>query len=130
LNVLNTRALLTRLSGLGIPSAALRHWWLQRLTAVALVPLSLWFMAALVTRAPAGHAALVEWIGSPLVALGLLLLVASLFYHAVLGIEEVVQDYVHVESVKQVVLTALRFGLLAAAAIGVMAVLWIALFGA
>lgn len=124
---MNARALLTRLSGLDIPSAALRHWWLQRLTAVALVPLSLWFMAALVTHAPAGHAAVVEWVGSPLVALGLLILIASLFYHAVLGIEEVIQDYVHVEAVKATVLTALRYGLLALAVLGAIAVLWIAL---
>ncbi len=127
---MNLRTLLERLSGLGIASPALRHWWLQRLTAVALVPLSLWFMAALASRASAGYAAVVEWLGSPSVVLGLLLFIASLFYHALLGIEEVILDYVHVEAVKSALLTGLQYLLLTLALLGALAVLWIALPGA
>lgn len=69
------------------------HWQAQRLTALALFPLSLWFLGSLLMYSPAEYAAIVEWLKSPFSATGMILLIGVLLYHGQLGIQVVVEDY-------------------------------------
>jgi succinate dehydrogenase / fumarate reductase membrane anchor subunit len=73
---------------------------MQRLTAVALVPLSLWFVVSILSMVGADHATVSQWIGAPLVTVLLILCIVALFYHAQLGMQEIIEDYVHTEWLK------------------------------
>ena len=119
---MNLRSDLSRVRGLGSAKGGTHHWWMQRLTAIALVPLCLWFVAALVGIAGADYATAVAWMRAPLHAALLLALIVALFYHAQLGMQVVIEDYIHVEWVKVTAVIALRFatfllGLMAALAV-------------
>jgi succinate dehydrogenase / fumarate reductase, membrane anchor subunit len=94
------RSPLGRARGLGSARAGSRHWWAQRLTALALVPLTLWFIFAIIHLAGASHQAVIEWLSSPL-TLGLMLaLIVATFHHLQLGLQVVIEDYVHDERAK------------------------------
>ncbi len=97
---MSLRTPLARARGLGSAKEGVSHWWWQRVTAVALVPLTLWLAVAVASMAGSGHAVVVAWIGSPIVATGLIMLSVTLLYHAALGMQVVVEDYVHHEGVK------------------------------
>jgi succinate dehydrogenase / fumarate reductase membrane anchor subunit len=71
------------------------HWWAQRVSAVALVPLALWFALALLGMDAFDHATALVWIGSPLNSILLILLLLAGLYHSMLGVQVVVEDYVH-----------------------------------
>jgi succinate dehydrogenase / fumarate reductase membrane anchor subunit len=116
---MSLRTPLGRVRGLGSAKDGVGHWWAQRMTAVALVPLLLWFAASLVQMAGADYAHVTAWIANPVVAVLLVLMFGAGFYHAVLGIQVVIEDYVHGKPARLVSLVALRFAgwVLAAAAI-------------
>ena len=97
---MSMRSALGRVRGLGSAKSGTGHWWSQRLSAIALVPLTLWFVGSLVVLAGASHAEIVAWVSSPIVASLLVLLVATTFYHSYLGLQVVIEDYVHHEGVK------------------------------
>lgn len=94
------RSTFARVRGLGSAHDGVAHWWAQRLTALALVPLTLWFVASIVSLIGADHAAVAEWIGQPIPAVILVLLIAATFHHAQLGLQVVIEDYVHAEGLK------------------------------
>lgn len=71
------------------------HWWWQRLTAVALIPLSLWFVISVITLVGADHTAVTQWVRAPVTTVLLLLFVVSVFHHAQLGLQVVIEDYIH-----------------------------------
>ncbi len=96
---------LNQVMGLGSAGGGTHHWWQQRLTAVAMVPLGLWFAFSLIRIDLGSRAALVGWIGEPLTAVLLSLTSACLIYHSWLGISVVVEDYVGRKGAKLVVLT-------------------------
>ena len=73
---------------------SVRRWWYQRLSAVALLPLTLWFVYDLVALDSLEYAAVRAWLASPATAILFILLVPALFYHALIGMEEVIEDYV------------------------------------
>jgi succinate dehydrogenase / fumarate reductase membrane anchor subunit len=98
------RPAIGRVTGLGSAKEGTHHFWIQRLTAIALVPLTLWFVASIVSLAGADLAAVKAWLASPVAALLLLLFLATGFWHLKLGLQVVIEDYVHTESLK---LTAL-----------------------
>jgi succinate dehydrogenase / fumarate reductase membrane anchor subunit len=124
------RSPLGRVLGLGSAKGGSGHWYAQRVTAVALVVLGLWFVASLAMLGPgAPHAAVVHWLGSPFAAAMAVLLVVVSAYHAQLGLQVVVEDYVGDKGTRVVVLVAIKFALVLAALIGVLAVLRLA-FGA
>ena len=100
---------LGRVRGLGSAKEGVHHWWMQRLTAIALIPLILWFVASLAGLAGAGHAETVEWLGSPLVSIAVILMVVATLYHAALGVQVVIEDYVHHEGLKFCWLIAVKF---------------------
>jgi succinate dehydrogenase / fumarate reductase membrane anchor subunit len=94
------RSPLGRARGLGSAKEGTAHWWAQRVTAIALVPLTLWFVANVIALAGAPRIDVLAWLASPVVAVLMLLLVAAVFRHAQLGLQVVVEDYVHAEGVK------------------------------
>ena len=124
-----TRSDLGRTQELGSAKTGVAHWWTQRATAVALIPLTLWFAAALVALAGRGHAALIAWLESPLVAILTILLLIALFQHIALGLQVVLEDYVHSVRTRLAAVLAVRLGCSALAVTGVLAVVRIALAG-
>ena len=120
------RSPLARVRGLGSAKEGLRHWRMQRLTAVALIPLSLWFVASIIACAHADYRSVVEWLSSPLAAVLMLALIWALFYHAKLGIQVVFEDYVHTEWLKFACLIALKFAVVLLGLASTIAVLKIA----
>ena len=90
------RSPLGRALGLGSAKGGTDHWWAQRVTAVALIPLIGWAVFSLLMLGRLDHDALVQWIDRPINTIALLLLLGTLFYHSELGIQVVIEDYVHV----------------------------------
>jgi succinate dehydrogenase / fumarate reductase membrane anchor subunit len=93
--VTGLRSSLAEARGLGSAKEGVGHWWAQRASAVALVPLALWLVVSLVALAGADHAAATEWIARPWVAVTLLLTLLAVFWHLKLGVQVVIEDYVH-----------------------------------
>ena len=123
------RTPLARVRGLGSAKEGVHHWWAQRLTALALVPLTLWFVVSVAGLAGMDHAGAVAWIGSPPVTVLLVLLIAATFWHAQLGVRVVIEDYVHSEAVKLVALIAVKFAAVLLAIASIFAVLRLAFGG-
>jgi succinate dehydrogenase / fumarate reductase, membrane anchor subunit len=94
------RSPLGRARGLGSARAGSGHWWSQRLTALALVPLTLWFIFSVVHLAGAPHQAVIDWLSAPLTMGLMLALIVATFHHLQLGVQVVIEDYVHDERVK------------------------------
>ena len=123
------RSDLGRVRGLGSAKNGTHHWWGQRVTAIALVPLVLWFVASIVGMAGAPLAAVKAWAASPLVAVLLLALVIATFQHARLGLQVVIEDYVHREPVKIAALLAMNGAVLLLGGIAVVSILKLAFGG-
>ncbi len=123
------RSPMARARGLGSAKDGTTHWWAQRLSALALIPLVVWFVASMVAMAGADYVAVQAWLGSPLVAGLVILLIATVFYHAHLGLQVVVEDYVHHEATKFGAIIAIKGLAIVLSLTGVLAVLSI-LFGA
>jgi len=102
------RTPLGRARGLGAAKEGVQLWWMQRLSAVALVPLSLWFVWALIAHMGADHAAIVGWLRWPSNAVLLILLVAASFHHAQIGLQVVIEDYIHHEGLKLASIIAIK----------------------
>ncbi len=120
---MSLRTALGRVRGLGAAREGVHHWWAQRLTAVALVPLSLWFVASVIAMANADHTAMTEWVGSPLIASLLILLVFATFYHAYLGLQVVIEDYLHHEGLKIISLLLVKGACILFGMVGILSVL-------
>lgn len=86
---------LGRFLGHGSAKEGTEHWWGQKLTAVALVPLTLWFAVAMLGLETSDFAVVQAWIASPVNGIPLVLLLAAGLYHSMLGVEVIVEDYVH-----------------------------------
>ncbi|HSN71066.1 MAG TPA: succinate dehydrogenase, hydrophobic membrane anchor protein [Steroidobacteraceae bacterium] len=126
---MSLRSPLGRVLGLGAAGEGVGHWWAQRASAVALVLLTLWFVGALIALGTVDYAALVAWLQRPLSAVLMTLLVLTLVYHSVLGVQVVIEDYVSNKGTRILVLLAARFAHVLLGAIGVFAVLRIAFGG-
>ena len=101
---MSMRTPIARVRGLGSAKSGTEHFWWQRVTGIALVPLSLWMMVSLIAIAGADYETARDFVGSPIVAVLLICLIVALFHHAQLGMQVVIEDYLHVEWMK---LTAL-----------------------
>jgi len=123
------RSPLGRAIGLGSAKEGAEHWWAQRMTSVALVPLAVWFVATLVAHLGADHASAVVWLQQPLTAVAMALLVVATFAHMALGIQVVIEDYVHHEAAKIASLIAVRLAAWALGAAALFAVLRVAFGG-
>ena len=118
------RSRLKRVKGLGSSHHGVSHWWLQRVTAVAMIPLSLWFMCSLVTALLSPNVIKVaEWFSSPVNTIMMILLIGTIFAHAKLGIQVVIEDYIKGHALKFMLLLANAFICFTFAGISVLAVL-------
>ena len=120
------RTPIARARGLGSAKGGTQHWWMQRITAIALVPLTVWLVGSLVAIGAADYEQTVHWIRSPAVSIALLLTIAALFHHAQLGLQVVIEDYVHAEWKKIAVLITVKLLAIAIAATAAFSVLKIA----
>lgn len=121
------RTPLREAQGYGSAKYGAGHWLAQRLSAIALVPLLLWFCFSLLyTVFTADYAGAVEWIHQPWIALALILLTGAVFYHSALGLQVIIEDYVDVTWKKVASLVVLRLFSFLLAVAGILAVLKIA----
>lgn len=121
------RSPLSRAIGLGSAKEGVAHWWAQRVTALALVPLTLWFVIAVIELAGADRARLVDWVHHPLPAVLLILLLTATFYHGALGLQVVIEDYVESETLRLGLLIIMRLAAILLAVLGVFAVIRLSL---
>jgi succinate dehydrogenase / fumarate reductase membrane anchor subunit len=89
------RSPLGRARGLGSARAGATHWWMQRLTSLALVPLTLWFLCAMIGMLGASRNDVVFWMSGPLPIVLMIALVIATFHHLQAGLQVVIEDYVH-----------------------------------
>jgi succinate dehydrogenase / fumarate reductase membrane anchor subunit len=88
---------LRRVRGSGSAKSGSHHWWMQRVSSIALLPLTIWFIASLASSAGISHGEALLWIGNPLNAVLLLALIALTFQHTASGLQVVIEDYVNQE---------------------------------
>ena len=109
--------------GHGSAKDGTEHWWSQRVTAVALVPLTLWFVASLLGMDSFDHAAVIAWLSQPLHAVLMILTLLAVLYHSQLGLQVVVEDYVHTGSLKIPMLMGSKFIHVAAGVAGIYSII-------
>lgn len=123
------RTPLGRALGLGSAKEGVGHWWAQRVSAVALVPLGLWFCISLISLAGADRATLASWLHGPVAAVLMILTIGAVFYHAALGLQVVIEDYAPNEATKIAGVVLVKLAALLLGVAGIYAVLKLA-FGA
>ena len=123
------RSPLGRALGLGSAKEGVEHWWRQRTTALLLVPLTLWFVISAVGLIGADRAAIVAWMHNPMAAVFMILLIVATFYHAALGLQVVIEDYIHQETARITTLLVMRLLCILFVLRGVLAVLRLAFAG-
>lgn len=122
------RTPLARAMGLGSAREGVAHWWMERVSAVALVPLTLWFAASIIAHTGSDYVTFIAWLKTPLTGTLMSGLLIALFYHTALGLRVVIEDYVH-SGAKFAALVAVRLGCVAMTVAGIMAVLRVAFSG-
>lgn len=119
-----------RVRGLGSAKHGAMHWWHQRLTAVGNLLLVLWFVISLIRLPVHDYAAVAQWLSNPLVAVALILMTVSVFWHLRLGLQVFIEDYVHDDAWKVGALIALNFYAAGGAALAIFSIAKIAFAGA
>jgi len=117
---------LGRVRGLGSAGSGVHHWWLQRLTSLALVPLSVWLLVSLLSLPGLDFVTVVSWLAGTWSATLMVLLVLLASWHSSLGVQVILEDYVHEPGLKTLSLVASAFIHVLVAVIGVFAILRIA----
>ena len=92
---MNLQTPLGRARGLGSAKSGTKHWWAQRVTAIALIPLTIWFVVAMISATGNDYNNAKQFIGNPINAILFILLIVATFHHAQLGLQVVIEDYVH-----------------------------------
>ena len=118
---------LNKFLGLGAADKGVGHWWAQRLTAVALIPLGLWFAFTFASLSDFSYESVVTFIQAPMNSALLVLTLLILSYHSQLGAQVVVEDYVHNAALKSIILMSASFAHIVVAIVGVFSVLKISL---
>ena len=121
------RSPLGRAIGLGSAKEGVGHWWAQRVTAIALVPLALWFVIVVIELAGADRSLFVDWLRHPMPAVLLILLLIATFYHGALGLQVVIEDYLENEALRFGMLIAMRLASIVLGVLGIVAVLKLSL---
>ena len=120
---MSLRSPVGRVLGLGSAKDGTGHWWAQRVSAVALIPLTLWFLLSLLALPALDYATVRAWMSVPLSGLLAVLLVAVLTYHSYLGTTVVIEDYVHAAGTKILSLLLLKFLYVLVGGAGIFAIL-------
>ena len=126
---MGTGTQLGRVRGLGTAKSGTGHWWQQRVTAIGNLVLMTWFIVSLVRLPNLEYQTMIAWLQQPIAAIPLLLLIASVFYHFRLGVQVMLEDYIHHEGNKVLAMMLLNFYVIALAFTAIFSVLKIA-FGA
>ena len=124
------RTAIGQVRGLGSAREGVEHWKLQRLTAIANVILAFWFVIQAVSMTNAPRVEWLDWFSSPFNATAMVLLAVSGFWHAKLGVQVVIEDYLHSEALKVAAMTALTLVSFALATASVVSILMLATGGA
>ena len=127
---MSLRSPLARVLGQGSAKDGVHHWWVQRLSSVALVPLTVWFVVSVLSLPSLDDATVTAWIGQLWTMVFLVLLVLTASWHSQLGVRVVVEDYVHGAGTKALTLALVTFFHVVVAAAGVLAILKVGLGGA
>ena len=120
---MSLRSPLGRVLGLGSARDGTSHWWGQRMSAIGLALLGSWFVVSLATMPGFGHADAAAFVGRPLNAVLLMLLSVAMAYHSWLGVQVVVEDYVHSHGLKLAALVTSRFAHIFLAVVALFAIL-------
>ena len=118
---------LARAKGLGSAKHGVGHWWAQRVTAIALIPLSLWLMVVVLTAVGAPQVEVIAWLAKPWNAVLVASLVVALFYHLQLGMQVVIEDYVHHRAMEVFLQLLVKFAAVAGALACLLAIVRVAL---
>ena len=102
------RSQLGQVRGLGSAKSGVHHWWVQRLTSIALVPLSLWFVYAVLVLKDRPQPEVAHWIGMPINTVLLIALVVASFHHMQLGLQVVIEDYVHGDAARLITVVLVK----------------------
>ena len=120
---------LARAKGLGSAHEGVHHWMHQRITAIALIPLVIWLVWSIIDLKEATYTEFTTWLAAPWNAVLMILIILTAFYHAVLGVQVVVEDYIHCECFKMFKLIGTKLFFFAAAVACIFSVLKIAFAG-
>ena len=123
------RSPLANVRGLGSAKSGTSHWWMQRVTAVALVPLSFWLITFLNLSLTAPYQETIAWITSPFNTVCIVALILAIFYHAALGLQVVIEDYIAAEGIKIIAVWTVNLSFLLLALAALIAVFRILLIG-
>jgi succinate dehydrogenase / fumarate reductase membrane anchor subunit len=126
---MSLRSPLGRVRGLGSAKSGVGHFIAQRLTAIALVPLSLWFVISVIGHVGATYESLHAWLASPTTVTLLVLLIAVGVRHATIGLQVVIEDYVHIECRRIVWLVAAKFAVIFFGVLSAVSVIRVAFVG-
>jgi succinate dehydrogenase / fumarate reductase, membrane anchor subunit len=124
---MSLRSPLGKVRGLGSAKNGTHHWWMQKVSAVALIPLTIWFVASIVQMTQASHDVVTTWLMSPVVAVLMTLFIVTGIYHLKLGLQVIIEDYIHSEGSKMALQMIITFGCVALATTAVFSILKIAL---
>jgi len=124
---MSLRTPLGKVLGRGSAGDGVGHWWDQRVTAIALIPLSLWFFVGLLRRQAGSFEDMQVWLSQPSSALLALLLVGALAWHSRLGMQVIIEDYVHGKVAKTTLLMLSGYIHVLAAVAGIFAIVRLAL---
>jgi len=123
------RTALGRVRGLGSAKSGTAHWWLQRLTSLALIPLTVWFVVSVIAHVGAPYDDVRAWLSQPWSATLMILLLVATFHHAAAGMQVVYEDYIHNHAIRLAADLATKGLAFLLAAYGIVAVLKIAFGG-
>jgi succinate dehydrogenase / fumarate reductase membrane anchor subunit len=126
---MSIRTPLGRARGMGSAKTGTDHWWAQRVTALALIPLIIWFVISMITVTGADHEAALSFISSPINAVLLTLLIVATFHHGQLGLQVVIEDYIHTKWLEVVLILSVKGAAVFLGVASVYAVIAIALGG-
>jgi succinate dehydrogenase / fumarate reductase, membrane anchor subunit len=124
---MSLRSPLGKVRGLGSAKNGTHHWWMQKITAVALIPMTIWFVSSIVHMTQADYEIVINWMNSPVVAILMMLFVATSIYHLKLGLQVIIEDYIHEEGSKIALQMIVTFGCVVLATTALFSILKIAL---
>jgi succinate dehydrogenase / fumarate reductase membrane anchor subunit len=126
---MSLRSPLSKAIGLGSAGHGFSHWWWQRVTAIALIPLTLWFVYSVLSLFSASHGEVSQWLSAPFNATLMVLFVVTALYHGQTGLQVVIEDYIHTTWLNLTALLLVKFSAVAMSVYATLSILKV-VFGA